>query len=84
MREYLQDLHTHKEWEAMCKRFKRFESVPPRHISTVKSIEVLNRRIWFYSRNKIETERDIGLVTFEAKGTPNDKDFWVCGISSLP
>ena len=79
----LVDLGTYKEWQAICKKYKKPEKPPAKKLGDLTSDELKGKEVVVYSKNKDEGERDFALIRGVGSSTPAPEDYWVSGANAV-
>ena len=58
----LNDLGTHKEWQAICKKYKKPDKPPTKKLEDLTSDELKGKEVVVYSKNQDKAERDFALI----------------------
>lgn len=79
----LVDLGTYKEWQAICKKYKKPEKPPAKKLGDLKSDELKCKEVVVYSKNKDKGERDFALIRGAGSSTPAPEDYWMSGANAV-
>ena len=79
----LNDLGTHKEWLAICKKYKKPSTPPVKKLSDLTPEQLKGKEVVVYSKNKDKDERDFALIRGVGSSTPATEDYWVSGANEV-
>ena len=79
----LVDLGAYREWQAICKKYKKSEKPPAKKLGNLSSDELKGKEVVVYSKNKDKGERDFALIRGVGSSTPAPEDYWVSGANAV-
>lgn len=79
----LNDVGTYKEWQDICKKYKKPGKPPAKKLGDLTSDELKGKEVVVYSKNKDKAERDYALIRGVGSSTPSSDDYWVSGANAV-